>query len=127
MNQTVKVLTGFLAGSLLGMLAGLLLAPTTGKQARKKLGKKSKKLAKKLAHYIGMEEKLKASSPKPATTRRKMARRGERFVRLLSQSSGANRHGESGVQDRVGFTRSSDARDLEPCAVPEARDRMAIA
>ena len=74
MNQTVKVLTGFLAGSLVGMLAGLLLAPTTGKQARKKLGKRSKKLAKKLAHYIGMEDKLKASSPKPATTRRKVAR-----------------------------------------------------
>ena len=69
MNQTGKVLIGFLAGSLLGMVAGLLLAPTSGKQARKKIGKKSKKLAKKVAGYIGMEEKLQASSPKRKGTR----------------------------------------------------------
>lgn len=69
MNQTAKVLTVFFAGSVFGMLAGLLLAPTSGKQARKKIGKKSKKLAKKVASYIGMEEKLQASSPKRKVTR----------------------------------------------------------
>lgn len=64
MDNTGKIITGFLLGSMIGIVTGLLVAPTSGKQARKKIGKKSKRIAKQVAGYIGREEKLQGAGSK---------------------------------------------------------------
>lgn len=57
MNNTGKIIIGFLLGGMIGMATGLLIAPGSGKQTMKKISKRSKKLAKQVAGYIGMEDK----------------------------------------------------------------------
>ena len=64
MNDTGKIIAGFLFGSLIGLTTGLLLAPTTGKQARKKIGKKSKNIARQVAGYMGVKSTVSGSSSK---------------------------------------------------------------
>lgn len=64
MNDTGKIIAGFLFGSLIGLTTGLLLAPTSGKQARKKIGKKSKNIARQVAGYMGMKSTIQSSSSK---------------------------------------------------------------
>lgn len=58
MNNTGKIMIGFLLGGMIGMATGLLIAPASGKQTRKKISKRSKKLAEQVAGYIGTEDKL---------------------------------------------------------------------
>ena len=64
MNDTGKIIAGFLFGSLIGLTTGLLLAPTTGKRARKKIGKRSKNIARQVAGYIGVKSTVAGSSSK---------------------------------------------------------------
>jgi gas vesicle protein len=52
MNNTAKIIGGFLAGAALGVAAGVLIAPESGRKTRKKIADRSKEMSDHLADSV---------------------------------------------------------------------------
>lgn len=52
MNNTTKIIGGFLAGAALGVAAGVLMAPDSGKRTRRRLADKSKEYSDQLSDSV---------------------------------------------------------------------------
>jgi gas vesicle protein len=63
MNQTLKVLIGFVAGAAIGGALGLLLAPDKGSETRRRIMEKGSELGDSLADFgDSIKDKLRRSA-----------------------------------------------------------------